>query len=76
LRFEPALWSVVFPIGTYSVATLTFGKAVSLSFMEPLGRGVLWVAFAAWLLLAAACVARLARGRAALRHAAGITGAR
>jgi tellurite resistance protein TehA-like permease len=76
LRYEPALWAVVFPIGTYSVATLTLGKAVRLSFMEPLGRGVLWVAIAAWLLLAAAYLARLARRRNAVRHAAGLTGAR
>jgi tellurite resistance protein TehA-like permease len=76
LRYEPALWAVVFPIGTYSVATLTFGKAVSLSFMEPLGRGVLWVACAAWLLVAGAYLARLARRRTAVRHAAGLTGAR
>jgi tellurite resistance protein TehA-like permease len=63
LRYEPALWTVVFPIGMYSVATLTFGKAVGLSFMEPLGRGVLWVAIAAWLLVAAACLARLSKLR-------------
>jgi tellurite resistance protein TehA-like permease len=61
LHLEPGLWAVVFPIGMYSVATLTFGKAVGLSFMEPLGRGVLWVAFAAWLLLAAAYLTRLIR---------------
>jgi tellurite resistance protein TehA-like permease len=75
LRVEPALWAVVFPIGMYSVATLTFGKAVGLSFMEPLGRGVLWVAFAAWLLLAGAYLARLARRRTAIRPAADLTGA-
>jgi tellurite resistance protein TehA-like permease len=61
LRYEPALWTVVFPIGMYSVATLSFGKAARLSFMEPLSRGVLWVAIAAWLLVAAGGLARLAR---------------
>ncbi|HEX8864976.1 MAG TPA: tellurite resistance/C4-dicarboxylate transporter family protein [Lentzea sp.] len=75
LRYEPTLWAVVFPIGMYSVATLTFGKAVGLSFMEPLGRGLLWVAFAAWLLVAAAFLARLARRRTAARHIADLTGA-
>jgi tellurite resistance protein TehA-like permease len=63
LSYEPALWAVVFPIGMYSVSTLTYGKAVGLSFMEPLGRGVLWVAVAAWLLVAAACLARLSKLR-------------
>src|SRR5689334_6303609 len=27
LSYEPTLWSVVFPLGMYSVATLSFGKA-------------------------------------------------
>jgi tellurite resistance protein TehA-like permease len=65
--FEPALWTVVFPIGMYGVATLTFGKAAGLGFMEPLGRAVLWLAFAAWLLVVAAYVGRLAGLRTAAR---------
>jgi tellurite resistance protein TehA-like permease len=61
LTYEPALWSVVFPLGMYSVATLTFGKAAHLAFMEPLSRFMLWVAVAAWILVAAAFLVRLAR---------------
>jgi len=75
LRYEPALWTVVFPIGMYSVATYSFGKAANLSFMQPLSRGVLWVAIAAWLLVAAAGLARLARSPAPARHASDVTGA-
>jgi tellurite resistance protein TehA-like permease len=65
----PALWTVVFPIGMYGVATLSFGKAAHLSFMEPLSRGVLWVAAAAWLLVAAAGLVRLARRPGSARPA-------
>src|SRR5215510_248893 len=54
LRYEAALWTVVFPIGMYGVATRSFGSAAGLTFMEPLSRGVIWVAMAAWLLVAAA----------------------
>jgi tellurite resistance protein TehA-like permease len=61
LSYEPGLWSVVFPLGMYSVATLTFGKAAHLTFMEPLARFMLWVAVAAWVLVAAAFLARLVR---------------
>jgi tellurite resistance protein TehA-like permease len=61
LTYEPTLWSVVFPLGMYSVATLTFGKAAQLAFMEPLARFTFWVAVAAWALVAAAFLARLAR---------------
>jgi tellurite resistance protein TehA-like permease len=66
LSYEPALWSVVFPLGMYSVATLTFGKIAHLAFMEPLSRFMLWVAMAAWVAVAAALVARIpARSRLA-----------
>jgi tellurite resistance protein TehA-like permease len=61
LTYEPTLWSVVFPLGMYSVATLTFGKAAHLAFMEPLARFMLWVAVAAWALVAAAFLTRLGR---------------
>jgi tellurite resistance protein TehA-like permease len=61
LTYEPTLWSVVFPLGMYSVATLTFGKAAHLTFMEPLARFMIWVALAAWVLVAAAFLAQLAR---------------
>jgi len=61
LTYEPTLWSVVFPLGMYSVATLSFGKAVGLAFTESLSRFMLWVAVAAWVLVAAAFLARLIR---------------
>ena len=59
--YEPTLWSVVFPLGMYSVATLSFGEIAHLSFMEPLSRFMLWVAVAAWVVVAVAFLARLAR---------------
>jgi hypothetical protein len=45
----------------YSVATLSFGKVAHLAFMEPLARFMFWVAVAAWALVAAAFLARVAR---------------
>ena len=53
LSYEPALWSIVFPLGMYSVATLSFGKAAQLSFMEPLARFMFWVSVGAWIAVAA-----------------------
>ncbi len=61
LTYEPTLWSMVFPLGMYSVATLTFGKVARLAYMEPLARFMFWVAVAAWALVAAAFLTRLAR---------------
>ncbi len=61
LSYEPTMWSVVFPLGMYSAATLSFGKAARLGFMEPLARLMLWVAVAAWVLVAAGFCVRLIR---------------
>jgi hypothetical protein len=40
---------------------LSFGKVAHLRFMEPLSRFMLWVAVAAWAVVAAAFLVRLAR---------------
>lgn len=61
LAYEPALWSVVFPLGMYSVATLTYGKTTHIAFMEPIARVMIWVAVVAWVLVAAAFLTRLTR---------------
>jgi tellurite resistance protein TehA-like permease len=61
LRYEPALWSLVFPLGMYSVATLTFGTVAHLTFMKPLAQVMFWVAVAGWALVAMAFLARLTR---------------
>jgi tellurite resistance protein TehA-like permease len=61
LAYEPALWSVVFPLGMYSVATQTFGKSAHLAFMTPIARVMLWVAVAAWLAVAVAFAIQITR---------------
>ncbi len=61
LSYEPTLWSMVFPLGMYSVATLSFGKVADLNFMEPLSRFMIWVAVAAWTWVAVVFIIRLAR---------------
>jgi tellurite resistance protein TehA-like permease len=58
LTYEPPLWSVVFPLGMYSVATLSFGQVAGISFMAPVARVMIWVAVAAWVLVAAAFLIR------------------
>jgi tellurite resistance protein TehA-like permease len=61
LTYEPTLWSVVFPLGMYSVATLSYGKVTRIGFMAPLSRFMLWVAVAAWVAVATGFLVRLAR---------------
>jgi tellurite resistance protein TehA-like permease len=60
LAYETALWSVVFPLGMYSVATLSFGKVTRLGFMSPIAHVMLWVAVVAWVAVAGASVIRVA----------------
>lgn len=49
LSYSPALWSLVFPLGMYSVATFRFSLAAQFPFLGDLGRGFIWVAVPAWL---------------------------
>lgn len=49
LTYSPALWSLVFPLGMYSVATFRFSLATQFPLLQSLGRGFVWVAAAVWL---------------------------
>lgn len=49
LTYEPRLWSVVFPLGMYTVASYTLGNAgPGLGFMTSIARVWVWVGAAAW----------------------------
>jgi tellurite resistance protein TehA-like permease len=61
LAYETGLWSVVFPLGMYSVATLQYGKVAHLGFMHPIAHVMMWVAVAAWLAVAVGGVVAVAR---------------
>jgi tellurite resistance protein TehA-like permease len=46
--YEPRLWSVVFPLGMYTVASYTLGQVDGLGFMVPVARVWVFVGLAAW----------------------------
>lgn len=48
LGYVPTLWSIVFPLGMYAVASMELGMAADLPIVEQIGRGWTWVAIAAW----------------------------
>jgi tellurite resistance protein TehA-like permease len=48
LSYEPGLWSIVFPVGMYGVASRELGKAVGVSWLVTLGSDEMWFAFAVW----------------------------
>jgi tellurite resistance protein TehA-like permease len=48
LSYSPALWSLVFPLGMYSVATFRLSLAAQFPLLERLGRDFVWIAVLAW----------------------------
>lgn len=66
LSYEPRLWSMVFPLGMYTVASYSLGKVAGFGFMVDIARVWVFVGVAAWavvLLLMAAALIRAARLR-------------
>jgi tellurite resistance protein TehA-like permease len=48
LEYTPSLWSIVFPLGMYAVASMQLGMVADLPLVERIGRAWIWVAVAAW----------------------------
>ncbi len=51
VTYEPALWSMVFPMGMYATATDLFGKAAGLPWLPPIAWAESWIAYAAWVIV-------------------------
>jgi tellurite resistance protein TehA-like permease len=65
LAYDPLYWGVVFPLGMYTVCTHRLASAVATPELAVVPRVFVWVALAAWCVVAAGLVATLARGAAA-----------
>jgi len=50
IEYSPMYWSLVFPLGMYTVATWQFATADQFNFMKGIADVTIWVAFAAWLI--------------------------
>jgi tellurite resistance protein TehA-like permease len=59
--YEPGLWSVVFPLGMYAVASVTLGRAIHVSFLQDLAAVWVWIGVAAWAIVAALLLVALVR---------------
>jgi tellurite resistance protein TehA-like permease len=64
LAYEPRLWNVVFPLGMYTVASYTLGRAASLSFMVSVARVWVWIGVAAWVSVLGVMLVSLVRALA------------
>lgn len=47
-KYEPAYWSMVFPLGMYATATTMVGKTIGLDFLHPVGAAFAVLSAAAW----------------------------
>jgi tellurite resistance protein TehA-like permease len=59
LRYVATLWSIVFPLGMYSVAGIYLGRTDHLPLVEAIGSAWLWVALTAWVVVAVAMLRHL-----------------
>jgi len=48
IRYDPQYWSLVFPLGMFTVATIMFEKATGLTVLHLIPRTTIWFAWAAW----------------------------
>jgi len=51
LAYDPSLWSIVFPLGMYSVAVQLLARLPGLELLHPVGPWLTWIPFAAWLVV-------------------------
>ncbi len=61
LRYEATLWSIVFPLGMYGVASYYLGHADHLPIVLAIGHVEIWVALAAWVVTFLAMLTHLFR---------------
>jgi tellurite resistance protein TehA-like permease len=71
LTYEPSWWSIVFPLGMYSVAATQLADADALPLVGAVGSGGIWVALTVWALVFLAMLQHLARAAARPSEASG-----
>jgi tellurite resistance protein TehA-like permease len=49
--YSPAYWSMVFPLGMYTVATLQLGAVIPIPFLNAIAGAFIFIAWAAWLIV-------------------------
>ena len=61
LKYEPSMWSFVFPLGMYSVASARLGLAAEFPPLQWISELMIWVAFCVWILVLLGLIKQLWR---------------
>jgi len=61
--YEPALWSMVFPLGMYTVASERLGQAAEFPPMIWIAQLMIWLAIAAWVMVMSGMLNRIIKLR-------------
>lgn len=64
LRYDPLYWGAVFPLGMYTVCTARLSTAIDAAFLVEISYGFVYIALAAWTLVAIGMVTSLVHRRA------------
>jgi tellurite resistance protein TehA-like permease len=59
MRYEPAVWGMIFPLGMYTTSTLQFDRAMGYNFLDPVPQVLVYVALMAWMLALLGLLRRL-----------------
>jgi tellurite resistance protein TehA-like permease len=52
VRYQPALWSMVFPLGMYATSLHLLSHIAGVEFLADFAPGATWIAFGAWAIVA------------------------
>ena len=63
IHYHPMQWSIVFPLGMYTVTSYRLALAADFTPLHVLSHGMVWVALAAWLLVMVGMVRTLSLAR-------------
>lgn len=61
LRYVPTMWSMVFPLGMFAVASISLGRVDALPIVENIGNGGLVVAFIVWAMALVGMLRKIAK---------------